>query len=343
MAKWLKLISILFLITINLNLQSFGQNTVDIDTIARRFKLEVSYNDISGDVVLSDKQNQLKIVPNLNYYELNQKVYTLSRPISMVGGQIFVDRKVLDHLTRIKSAPEKTDERVIRVLPKNFTVVLDPGHGGKDPGTCGAKGTEEKKIALIVSLMLKEELEKMGARVLMTRTTDVFIPLPERPLLASISNADLFVSLHLNASKDTTCEGVETFVYRYRDQKYENSRASVINQNISFKKSLLADDAFINMGIENDIMRLQLFGNVEDSYKLANTIQTSFMQLGDITDRGVKDANFSVLRNATCPSILVEMGFLSHPQTEDRFLTNTYCRQVAVKIAEGIAKFWKDK
>jgi N-acetylmuramoyl-L-alanine amidase len=343
MVKFLKFFAILFFLTINLYAQSQNQNAVDIDSIARKFKLEVSYNDLSGDVILSDKQNQIKIVPGSSYYEINQKIYGLPRPISMVNGQIYIDRRVLDNLTRLRNTPEKVDERIIRVLPKNFTIVLDPGHGGKDPGTCGAKGTEEKKVALTVSLLLKEELENMGARVLMTRSSDVFIPLPERPLLASISNADLFVSLHLNSSKDSGSEGVETFVYRYRDQKYENSRSSVINQNISFKKSLLADDCFMNMGIENDIMRLQLFGNVEDSNKLASSVQKSFLQLGEITDRGVKDANFAVLRNATCPSILVEMGFLSHAQTEDKFLTNSYCKQVAVKIADGIAKFWKEK
>lgn len=323
--------------------QSRDQNSIDIDSLARRFKLEVSYNDLSGDIILADKRIMLKIVPGLNQFELNQKVYSLTRPISVSNGQIFVDRKVLDYLSSKEVIAPKKEITYIQELPKDFTIVIDPGHGGKDPGTCGDKGTEEKKVALSVSLLLKNELERMGATVILTRTRDIFIPLPERPLVASISGADLFISVHLNSTKDSSVEGVEVFVYRYREQEYENSRASSITQNISIKKSLLADDCYISMGVENDLMRLQQLSSVEESYKLASIILKSILERSNMTNRGVKEANFVVLRNATCPSILVEMGFLSHAETESNFLTPGYCKSIAEKMAQGIVKFWKER
>lgn len=335
-------------IIIFLNTAVFSQtrdqsNIVDIDSLSKRFNLTVSYNDLSGDIILSDKKIPLKIVPGLSYIELNQKVYQLSQPISVVNGQVLLDRKVIDYLSSKEYTPPKKEIVTTRDLPKDFIVVIDPGHGGKDPGTCSEKDSQEKKIVLSVGLMLKEELERLGATVIMTRSKDLFIPLPERSLAASISDADIFLSLHVNATKDPTVEGVEVFVYRYREQEYENSRAASVIQNISFRKSLLADDCYISMGIENDIMRLQELSNVETSYKLAKNVLSNIIELEKMTNRGIKEANFVVLRNSTCPSILVEMGFLSHAETERKLLTTTYCKSIANRIALGIVKYWKDK
>lgn len=323
--------------------QSKDQNTIDIDSLSRRFKLDVSYNDLTGDIILSDKKIILKIVPGLSQFEINQKVYSLTRPITMVNGQVFVDRKVLDMLTHKEATPIKKEATVVQEFPKDFTVVIDPGHGGKDPGTSGEKGTEEKKVALTVGLMLKEELEKMGATVVMTRSRDIFIPLPERPLVASTIGADIFISLHLNSTKDNAVEGVEVFVYRYREQEYENNRATAAVQNISIKKSLLADDCYISMGIESDLLRLQQYSSIEESHKLASSILINVLERGNMTNRGIKEANFVVLRNATCPSILIEMGFLSHADTESKFQTGAYCKSIADRIALGILKYWKER
>ena len=323
--------------------QSKDQNTIDVDSLSRRFKLDISYNDISGDVILADKKFQLKIIPGMSQFELNLKTYELPRPISVSNGQIFMDRKVLDYLVQKQQTPVAKESIYPKVLPKDFTVVIDPGHGGKDPGTSGENGVLEKKVALTVSLMVKDELEHMGATVVMTRVGDVFIPLPERPLVASTIGSDLFISIHLNSAKDTTVEGVEVFVYRFREQEYENSRSDSMTQNISFKKSLLVDDCYISMGMENEIMRLQLFSCVEQSQKLASRILSNVLEGGSISSRGIKEANFVVLRNATCPSVLIEMGFLSHAETESKFQTNAYCKLMANRIANGIAKYWKEK
>lgn len=323
--------------------QAKDQNTIDIDSLSRRFKLDVSYNDLTGDIILSDKKIILKIVPGLSQFEINQKVYSLTRPITMVNGQVFVDRKVLDLLTNKESTPIKKEATIVQEFPKDFTVVIDPGHGGKDPGTSGEKGTEEKKVALTVGLMLKDELEKMGATVVMTRSRDIFIPLPERPLVASTIGADIFISLHLNSTKDSAVEGVEVFVYRYREQEYENNRATAAVQNISIKKSLLADDCYISMGIESDLLRLQQYSSIEESHKLASSILINVLERGNMSNRGIKEANFVVLRNATCPSILIEMGFLSHADTETKFQTGAYCSSIANRIALGILKYWKER
>lgn len=324
--------------------QSQDQNSIDIDSLSRRFKLEVSYNDLAGDIILFDKRIQLKIVPGLSQFEINHKVHSLPRPISMVNGQVFVDRKILEHLSNKEQVvPPKIEKKVTHELPKDFIVVIDPGHGGKDPGTSGEKGTEEKKVVLTIGLLLKEELENMGATVILTRTRDEFIPLPERPLIASMAGANVFISLHLNSTKDSQIEGVEIFVYRYRDQEYENSRATSVAQNISIKKSLLADDCYISMGIDSNLMRLQQFSSIQESHFLASRILSKILEKDEMTNRGIKEANFVVLRNATCPSVLIEMGFLSNEETEGKFQTSSYCKSMAKNIAAGIAKFWKEK
>ena len=342
--KFQKFTFILFLLTSGLYSQSREQNIIDVDSISRRFKLEVSYNDLTGDVILANKNIQIKMIPGMSCIELNQKVISLPRPITVLNGQIFVDHKILEHLSQLELVLPEKSKNYIAVLPKDFTILIDPGHGGKDPVTAGNGGEIEKKIALTVALFLKEELEHMGATAVLTRAADVFIPLPERPLVASMIEADLFISLHLNFSQDSSVEGVEIFTYRYRDQEYEKSRSDVISQNFSIKKILLADDCYISMGMENELIRLQLLSSIEESHRLASTIMTNILDGSDLaSNRGIKEANFVVLRNSTCPSVLLEIGFLSHAETERKFQSGAYCKSMANRIANGILKFWKEK
>lgn len=339
--QWAFLLLFLLLISV-LRAQGFETSFVDIDSVARKFKLEITYNELTGDILLTDKKHQVRLVQGFDFFECNQKNYSLPKPIYMRSGQVYVSYKLVDVLTRLQQETFSRESRSAQTLSADFTVVIDPGHGGKDPGTEGLSSAE-KNVTLNVALLLKEQLQQMGATVLLTRENDIFIPLPERPLVASTSSADVFISLHMNASKDRTAEGVEVFVYRYQDQDFEKNRTSLINQNISFKKSLLSDDCYLSMGIERDIMRIQLLGNVDLSYQFADSILKNLLNIGSITSRGIKEANFVVLRNATCPAVLVEMGFLSHSATESKFLTNSYCRSIAESIAIGIAKYGRNK
>lgn len=210
--------------------------------------------------------------------------------------------------------PGPTHEPVVK------TIVIDPGHGGKDPG-CSGRNAIEKDIALSLGLKLGALIEKHfpEVKVIYTRTTDVFIPLDERAHIANKAEADLFISIHCNyVSKRNQAQGSETYVmglHRAEDNlevaKRENS-AILMEDNY-----LQRYDGYDPDSPEGHII-LSMYQNayLEQSILFADFIEKQFTHGLARKSRGVKQAGFVVLRNTTMPSVLIEAGFLSHDNDE---------------------------
>ncbi len=220
------------------------------------------------------------------------------------------------------------------------TIVIDPGHGGKDPGAVGRKlCVREKDVNLGVALKLKQMLEKeLGVKVLLTRPDDRFVSLQERTKFANDAKADLFISLHSNSSKAMEGKGIE--VYYLSTAKTTEARAvealenSVVEEFEGGKKATAKyDDLSI---ILSDILQAE---HLEGSNTLATQIQQNLIAGTKALDRGVKQANFYVLRGAFMPSVLIEMGFLSNPQEEQLLGCDEYQDRMARTILEGIKRF----
>jgi N-acetylmuramoyl-L-alanine amidase len=191
------------------------------------------------------------------------------------------------------------------------TVVIDPGHGGKDSGTRGAK-FKEKDIVLQVARRLSIILEKAGYNVVMTRNSDVFVSLGGRAAIADKFNGDLFVSLHCNSGSNRSTTGIETWIYT------PEGTASTYGG---------LPSAFQN-------------GNKCNKYnaKLAYEIQKNLNHMGSI-DRGIKHSKFKVLRLCSKPAVLLELGFLSSPTEEAKLASANYQYLLAYRIAQGIAAY----
>lgn len=190
------------------------------------------------------------------------------------------------------------------------TIVIDPGHGGKDPGALG-RVTEEKQVALQVGLRLKQLLESRGYTVVMTRDRDVFIELDAR----GRCRGDLFVSLHCNSSEGPNADGIETY--------------------------FLAPAGLPKTG-DNTVAHGGLPGNRFDglNVRLAYDLHChTVYQAQQAADRGLKRARFQVLRQASCPAALVEMGFVSNPAEEQRLINPEYQEALAVGLANGIIAY----
>jgi N-acetylmuramoyl-L-alanine amidase len=216
-------------------------------------------------------------------------------------------------------------------------IVLDPGHGGKDPGCLFKGGIREKDITLALAKKLKIKIEKkLGCEVLLTRATDVFMPLDERTAFATLKNADLFISLHVNAHKQSHIYGIETyFLNMATDQQAVMVAArenATSEKNISDLQSILKD--------------LMLTTKISESSKLAYMVQN-----GMITDvkrkykpyksLGVKQAPFYVLVGAEMPSILIETGFITNSTERSRLLSENYKDVLSEGIAIGIESYMK--
>lgn len=218
-------------------------------------------------------------------------------------------------------------------------IVIDPGHGGHDPGAIGPNGLFEKDVVLDIALKLKKILMKdENNEVFLTRETDIFVPLEERTAFANKKNADLFISIHANASFRRQAKGVETYLLNWTDDE-EAMRVAARENAISFKKMKeIHKQMDIIQVITNDLLRQN---KRDESVKLANYIQRSIIDtLNNSYDLGVKQALFYVLFGAKMPSVLVEVSFISNPEEESLLSKESYRTQIADAIAKGINTYF---
>lgn len=213
-------------------------------------------------------------------------------------------------------------------------VIIDPGHGGHDPGTMGRNGLREKDLVLDISTRVAKLLENDGFEVLMTRNKDVFIPLEERTAIANSKGADLFVSIHVNASRSPRPRGMETYYLNLATSPDAAEVAARENASTTRRLSEL-----------NDLLQKVMNNSkIEESRELARHVQTHMatgllQSTKDSRNRGVKTAPFYVLLGARVPSVLVEVAYLSNRKDEVLLRDGGYRMKVAHSIAEGIKSY----
>ncbi len=222
-------------------------------------------------------------------------------------------------------------------------IVIDPGHGGHDPGAIGPKGLCEKDVVLDIALKLKKILmADPSNEVFLTRETDVFIPLEERTAIANKKDADLFVSIHANASPRKKARGIETYLLNWTTDEEAMSVAARENAISLGKMKEINQQWNVVEIIKSDLMRQN---KRDESIKLANFIQSSLIaKFNDnlnknIEDLGVKQALFYVLFGAKMPSVLVEALFISNTEEEKLLLRDSYRIHIAESIAKGLDKY----
>ncbi len=218
------------------------------------------------------------------------------------------------------------------------TVVVDPGHGGRDPGAMGKGGLHEKWVTLKVARLLREELMKRVSpiRVVLTRSGDVMVPLKERAELANRERADVFLSLHANYSYNRGARGLETYFLSVAKTDEERAVAAMENAPLAWEASW--EDGGARGELEFILWDSAQSAWLERSAGLARQIQdlAAGRELGS---RGVKQAGFYVLSGAYMPAVLVEVGFLSHREEETQLKDERHLRNVAEVIAEGVVAF----
>jgi N-acetylmuramoyl-L-alanine amidase len=220
------------------------------------------------------------------------------------------------------------------------TVVLDPGHGGKDPGTVG-KSIKEKDVVLKIALKVGEYIEKNmpEVKVVYTRKTDKFIELNERSAIAMRNKADLFISIHANAISNPKTYGTETWVMGLHKSEENLAVAKRENSVIMYEDNYEQHYEGFDNSTESIIM-MSLIQNayLESSVKFADKIEKQFKNKAGRHSRGVKQAGFVVLYKTATPSVLVESGFLSN-ETEEKFLGTDNGQEL---IASGIYRAFKE-
>ena len=214
-------------------------------------------------------------------------------------------------------------------------IVLDPGHGGKDPGAIGIGGVAEKDLVLSIAKKLARKIKaEMGVQVVLTRDDDSYVPLEDRSAKANSEDADLFISLHMNASPNSEARGIETY---YLDNTTDEAAIRLAERENRTSRRNISDLQFILSDMTQNM-------KLEDSITLAHRLQGALVGgmagvMADVKDLGVKKALFHVLVGARMPSVLVEMFFITN-RVEGRAMSrNRYQDAMVEALYEGIQKF----
>ena len=253
-----------------------------------------------------------------------------------------INSKMLEVIfeSKLQKTPEIT-QKVVHPSKKKMDkiIVIDPGHGGEDPGAIGYNKYREKVIVIEVSKELEKILKSRGYKVYMTRSGDRFIKLRDRTKFANDRNANIFVSIHANAVEEKNAnniQGIECFFLSPSRSERAKNAAAAENS---------ADMSDMNMYGKDSYLNLLNHHNILASNKLAIDLQRGMLgevnkKYKDVNDNGVKEGPFWVLVGAQMPSVLVEVGFLSHPQEGKRLGEDPYRKTLAKGLADGIERYF---
>jgi N-acetylmuramoyl-L-alanine amidase len=229
---------------------------------------------------------------------------------------------------------------VIRIPEEVYRIrkiVIDPGHGGKDPGAIGPTGLKEKDVVLSIAKILKKKLEDAGYEVVLTREDDTYISLWRRIYIANKEGADLFISIHANSARYRRASGFEVYYLAEATDDEARALAAAENYPLGFNEELPD-----NIYVQATIWDLLYAGNREESMILADRICRALNRQLGTRNRGVKSANFYVLRGVQMPAVLVEVGFISNRYEEKKLRNWSFKNRIAEAILEGIRSYERE-
>lgn len=235
----------------------------------------------------------------------------------------------------VREPPPAEEEGAPRAVRR---IVVDAGHGGRDPGAIGRRGLREKDVTLDIARKVAQELKDDGFEVILTRRGDRFLPLEDRTALANTSGADLFVSIHANANPRRNRSGIETYFLNVTDDRYAARLAAREN-------GADAEGEEHGGGLRRRILSdLNAVTSAGASRRLAELVQGELCRsvrgrFGDVRDLGVKSALFYVLLGARMPAVLVETGFISNAAEEKRLASPAYRTEVARAVSRAVRTF----
>jgi len=312
-------------------------NYVSIIELCNIHDIDWQWDNFSSILTLKKGTDQANILVGSTTAEINGQKQTMAAPFLFHRGTIAVPldfkKRFVGHRTItkpfIKKAPAPYFGYTIR------KVVIDAGHGGKDPGAVSRSGVKEKSITLDIAKRLKKVLESKGIRVILTRSSDQYVSLSRRAQVSNKSGADLFISIHVNSFKSRRAYGFETY---YFSQASDNvARALEIAENAAYVNEVSSSNSSRNLkAIVGDMIYTE---NIAASKEIAKHICDNTCRIIGVRNRGIKSARFAVLKKADIPAILVEVGFISNPKEEKALRNSFYRQQIAEGLASGISNY----
>lgn len=281
------------------------------------------------------------------------------RPLAPVV-PVYTTKKVVRPDLRVWPQPSKVPALTLRTLPpvgnkstgwqsvvsqrqrgRNLVIVVDPGHGGKDTGAIGPSGVCEKDVVLAISRRLASRINaQAGLRAVLTRSTDVFIPLRQRVEKARKAHGDMFIAIHADAAFNSEAQGASVFILSERGASSAAARALASRENAAglFFDAVDKDNLLLSV-----LMDITLAANMEASSEAASGVLSRLFQVGEIHKESVQFAGFAVLKAPNIPSMLVETAYISNPDEERMLVQSVFQERLATAILGGVVEYFRDR
>jgi len=312
-----------------------GERYVSLSRMCSIYGITWDYDPISYRVVLKKDVHKAIVMANSESYILDSRYYVHLKPVILYKDNIYVPFSMVeDKFDKVFNPYYYKGPSVVTYSIKK--IVIDAGHGGKDPGAVGRKGLKEKDVVLDVSRRLKNILEADGFEVEMTRNKDTFVSLTRRAKTSNKIKPDFFISIHANAAKNRSACGFE--VYYLSDAMDDNARAVAAAENAVLE---LEDEFELK---HSNALDATVWDLLYDEYRLESKEMAASLcqslQCDSIgKNRGVKSARFYVLKGVRSPSVLIEVGFVSNTSEESRLRSSSFRQEIAEALAKGIINY----
>jgi len=308
----------------------------ELNAFCKTHRLRYNFDTLDDIVHLTSSSADIKLLIDSHYAFYNGQIISLKRAPYYSKGKVFVPIE-LAGVVFVKKPPVSISSQTLPPAGYRFkpisirTIVIDPGHGGKDPGAISRRGLKEKYITIKIARYLKKELQARGFKVYLTRNSDVYLTLRERVQFAKRHKADLFISVHANSNRSRRIRGTEVY---YLSEKYfdSESKAVVMAENAPFHSS----SGLFPKNTQRIVWDLMCVENNTISLDFANTVVSTLRSMG-FKVRSPKGAPFYVLKYAYVPSILVESGYLSNSYEEKLLRKPYYQKQIAHGVALSVS------
>ena len=298
---------------------------ISMDEFENKYNLSVSNN--AGGYLFTRKGVRLQLYPNIRFIRYNSQTIAIPEAPFVTDGNLFIPLSLIDNL------PEKF--AISEAFLPNAFVILDAGHGGEDTGAISGN-IMEKDLALDMVRRIQRGLAANGVKSRLTRNGDYFLTLAQRSDIANKYPGAIFVSIHVNAATSNSAEGIETFFLSSKISDEERGSWAANEYDFNTAEGFLSQQNELTTAINMSKKHRK------QGKKLANFIQSKIINNLNEKSRGVKQANFAVLRESLFgPAILVETGFLSHQQTKAKLIKPEYRQAMANCITLGIVDFIK--
>lgn len=311
-----------------------GRRYIFAESLAQAYNLDYHWDPIAKKLTLARADKEASLMVGSSLVLLNQKMDIMGAEARFYRGEVVIPQSFAQRTLAPFFKEELIRKRAVAVgagLPIR-NVILDPGHGGKDPGAIGKGGLQEKDVVLDIARRLKRKLGSMGINVTLTRDSDKFISLDQRSRIANSKDADFFISIHANASRSRWVNGVEVF---YLTDSIDDESRSL---SAAKKYDLGLEEAYSGEHTPAILWSLRFKNNRRSSGDLAEFICCSLSRSLSQRNRGTKQARFYVLKS-NLPAILIEVGFISNPSEEKRLRSPSYRDKITQAICEGIVQY----